>query len=76
MPTFYGNMSAAIAIMNNRTDGTPQKVSFAPSSIGLTHPAGYSVTEAFSNTFLGAVLPDTTIQIMVNPTGKYVRYPK
>ena len=73
MPMFYGNMSAAVAVMNKGVYGTPTKVSFSPKSIGLTHPAGYSVTEVFSNTFEGAVLPDTAIQIMVNPTGTEVR---
>ena len=70
MPTFYGNMSAAVAIMNRGIYGTPSKVSFSPSSINLTHSAGYTVTEVFSNTILGSVLPNQEIQIMVNPTGK------
>ena len=69
MPTFNGNMSAAVAIMNSGEDGTPAKVTFTPSSLGLTHPGGYIVKEAFENTNMGSVLPDTEIQVMVNPTG-------
>ena len=69
MPSFYGNMSAAVAVMNRGVYGTPTKVTFTPSSLGLTHPGGYTVREVFSNTILASVLPNTEVNIMVNPTG-------
>ena len=69
MPIFYGNMSAAVAVMNRGVYGTPTKVKFTPSSLGLTHPGGYTVRDVFTNTILSSVLPDTEMEIMVNPTG-------
>ena len=69
MPIYEGNMSAAVAIMNRGNQGTPTKVTFTPRSLGLTYPEGYDVKEAFTNTVLASVLPDTEVEIMVNPTG-------
>ena len=68
MPTFNGENSAAVAIMN-RGDSTPTKVMFTPSEIGLNHAGGYIVKEVFENANMGSVLPDDTIEVMVNPSG-------
>lgn len=68
MPTFNGENSAAVAIMN-RGDSTPTKVTFTPSEIGLNHAGGYIVKEVFENANMGSVLPDDTIEVMVNPSG-------
>ena len=71
MPTFKGNMSAAVAIMNRAQWQGPTKVTFTPRSLNLTHPGGYMVKEVFENSNMGTFLPDTEIKIEVNPTGTF-----
>ena len=69
MPTFNGSMSAAVALMYRSDDGTPIKVTFTPRSIGLIHSGGYIVKEVFESSNMGSVLPDTEIEVKVNPSG-------
>ena len=69
MPTFNGSMSAAVALMYRSDDGTPIKVTFTPRSIGLIHSGGYIVKEVFESSNMGSFLPDTEIEVKVNPSG-------
>ena len=69
MPTFNGSMSAAVALMYRSDDGTPIKVTFTPRSIGLIHSGGYIVKEVFESSNMGSGLPDTEIEVKVNPSG-------
>ena len=69
MPTFNGSMSAAVALMYRSDDSTPIKVTFTPRSIGLIHAGGYIVKEVFESSNMGSVLPDTEIEVRVNPSG-------
>jgi hypothetical protein len=53
MPTFKGNNSAAVAVMYSGDDGTPTKVTFTPTQLGLNHGSGYIVSEVFSGEKIG-----------------------
>jgi len=53
MPTFQDSRSAAVAVMYSGDDGTPAKVSFTPSNLGLEHPSGYIVSEVFDGEKIG-----------------------
>jgi alpha-N-acetylgalactosaminidase len=68
-PTYFGNTSAAVAVMYRGTYGTPVEVSFQPEQLGLTHEGGYIVSEVFDGAPLGTFLPDQTIKVRVNPVG-------
>ena len=41
MPTFGDKTSVAVAFLNKWTQGTPLKVSFKLTDLGLDHAAGY-----------------------------------
>merc|ERR1719213_662818 len=68
-PVHGGKMSVAVAFLNKWTAGTPLKVSFKLSDLGLDHSGGYRATEVFSGTDLGFFKPTDTFTNTVNPTG-------
>merc|ERR1711874_115308 len=58
-----------MGFLNRWTAGTPLKVQFELSGLGLDHSAGYQVTEVFTGQNLGKFSPWDTFQGQVNPTG-------
>lgn len=75
MPSFKGNMSAAVALLNTYEMGSGYLATFTPKSIGLEHANGYAVTEVFENKFMQNVLPNQYITIRVNPSGvQFLRF--
>lgn len=50
-------------------DGTPQKISVALKTLGLTNSKGYDVTEVFDGVHIGQFQPDQTVSALVNPSG-------
>ena len=61
--------SVAIGFLNRWTSGTPIRVSFALSELGLNHPSGYSAFDIFSGKPLGNFSPKSTFTADVNPSG-------
>ena len=68
-PVHNGKNSMAVAFLNRWTAGTPLKVSFKLSALGLDNAGGYRATEIFSGKDLGFFTPDDTFSDAVNPTG-------
>ncbi|KAK8736541.1 hypothetical protein OTU49_005061 [Cherax quadricarinatus] len=68
-PVQQDNYSYAMAVLSQRTDGTPISVAVNPASLGLNFPSGYEVVDLYSNTEYGTVLPDHQVNFSVNPTG-------
>ena len=71
LPQIGADRSAAIAFVNRRIDGIIRDISVNLESVGLTHAAGYNVLELFDNTNLGIFLPNQTLTVRVNQTGKF-----
>ena len=61
--------SLAVAFLNKWTAGTPLKVNFKLSGLGLDYDGGYRATEIFSGDDLGYFKPGDTFTGSVNPTG-------
>ena len=76
MPTFHGNMSAAVALLNMGNAGCGLFTKFTPASIGLDHPNGYTVIEVFENRVIKSVMPnDYVADFLVPPSGvKFLRF--
>ena len=72
MINFKGKYSVAIGFLNRWTSGTPIRVSFALSELGLNHPSGYSAFDIFSGKPLGNFSPKSTFTADVNPSGIYL----
>ena len=68
-PVHSGKMSLAVAFLNKWTAGTPLKVSFKLSDLGMDNAGGYRATEIFSGKDLGFFRPGDTFSDAVNPTG-------
>ena len=68
-PVHDGKRSVAVAFLNKWTAGTPLKVSFKLSDLGMDNAAGYRATEIFSGNDLGFFKPEDTFSDAVNPTG-------
>ena len=68
-PVHNGASSVAVAFLNKWTAGTPLKVSFKLSDLGMDHPGGYRATEIFTGDDLGYFKPGDTFTGAVNPTG-------
>ena len=73
MINFKGKYSVAIGFLNRWTSGTPIRVSFALSELGLNHPSGYSAIDIFSGKPLGNFSPKSTFTADVNPSGIYLK---
>lgn len=71
LPNLGPSNSAAIVFLNQRTDGTPTKISVVLHDIGLTSPFGYKVQELFDGFHLGVYQPNDTFTVTVNPSGNY-----
>lgn len=69
-PTAAQHNSAAIVFLNRRTDGTPTRVSVVLSDTGLVSPFGYKAQELFDGIYFGNFLPNDTLTVVVNPSGK------
>ena len=69
MPTFGDKTSVAVAFLNKWTQGTPLKVSFKLTDLGLDHATGYRASDVFTGQDLGLFKPDDTFNDSVNPTG-------
>ena len=67
-PVQGGLTSVAVAFFNKWTAGTPLKVTFKLSDLGLDQP-GYRATEIFNGEDLGYFKPGDTFTGTVNPTG-------
>ena len=68
-PVHNGKKSVAVAFLNKWTAGTPLKVSFKLSDLGMDNAGGYRATEVFSGIDLGFFKPEDTFSDAVNPTG-------
>ena len=68
-PAHNGKTSVAVAFLNKWTAGTPLKVSFKLSDLGMDNAGGYRATEVFSGDDLGFFKPEDTFRDAVNPTG-------
>ncbi|XP_047497548.1 alpha-N-acetylgalactosaminidase-like [Penaeus chinensis] len=68
-PSHGDDHSYAVAVLSQRTDGTPTAVTLTLKSLGLTSADGYHVTDLFDNYSLGVVHPDDQVKLHVNPTG-------
>merc|ERR1712241_439056 len=68
-PAHNGKTSVAVAFLNKWTAGTPLKVSFKLSALGMDNPAGYRAREVFSGKDLGTFTPEDTFTDAVSPTG-------
>ena len=64
--------AAAVAFMYVLEIGGPIKVAMTFADLGLTHRAGYDVTEQFDGTSLGSYMPNDNFTCYVNPTGVYL----
>ena len=62
--------SHAFAVLNFGV-ATPKKVTLRLSHIGLSHAAGYNVTEVFDGTYVGTFKPDSVFSFRVNPSGVF-----
>ena len=71
MPTYKGNTSAAVALVNTWDMASGYLITFTPRSIGLDHSNGYALFEVFDNKYLKNVMPDDYITMRVNPTGRW-----
>ena len=69
MPVFGDKTSVAVAFLNKWTAGTPLKVSFKLTDLGMDHPGGYRATDVFSGKDLGVYKPNNSFKGSVNPTG-------
>ena len=68
-PVHHGKTSVAVAFLNKWTAGTPLKVSFKLSDLGMDNAGGYRATEVFSGDDLGFFKPEDTFREDVKPTG-------
>ena len=68
-PVHNGKKSVAVAFLNKWTAGTPLKVSFKLTDLGMDNAGGYRATEVFSGKDLGFFQPEDTFSDAVNPTG-------
>ncbi len=68
-PSLGADRSAAVVFLNQRTDGTPTRVSVILRDIGLTSLFGYNVEELFDEKNLGVYRPDDSLTVTVNPSG-------
>jgi len=69
MPVFGDKNSVAVAFLNKWTAGTPLKVSFKLTELGLDHPGGYRASDVFTSKDLGSFKPRDIFNGIVNPTG-------
>lgn len=69
LPTVKNSHSAAVVVLNRRTDGTPAHVSTTLRDIGLDSSFGYQVKELFDGLNLGVRRPDDLLAFNVNPSG-------
>jgi len=69
MPVYTDKTSVAVAFLNKWTDGTPLKVSFKMTELGMDHPGGYRASEVFTGKDLGSFKPGDVFNGSVNPTG-------
>ena len=67
-----GKYSVAIGFLNRWTSGTPIRVSFTLSALGLDHPSGYSAFDIFERKPLGNFSPKSTFSADVNPSGDQI----
>jgi len=75
MPTFKGNMSAAVALVNVYELGSGYLATFTPKSIGLEHSLGYTVTDVFGNNFIQNAMPNEYITVRVVTSGvQFLRF--
>ncbi|XP_045203210.2 alpha-N-acetylgalactosaminidase-like isoform X2 [Mercenaria mercenaria] len=63
--------SIAFAFLNTEEGGGPTEVSYPVSKLGAIAPAGYSITEVFSGTFIGKFKPHDSLNVTVDPTGVF-----
>ena len=69
MPISSDKTSIAVAFLNKWTAGTPLKVSFKLTDLGLDHPGGYRASDVFTGKDLGFYKPSDSFSGSVNPTG-------
>ncbi|XP_052277678.1 alpha-galactosidase A-like isoform X2 [Dreissena polymorpha] len=72
METWIKPMSGsryAIAALLSNDYGSPVWFTSTLADLGLNATAGYRITEAFENQFMGKYLPSDTLRLLVNPTG-------
>ena len=69
LPSYQDKYSVAIGFLNRWTSGTPIRVSFTLSALGLDHPSGYSAFDIFERKPLGNFSPKSTFSADVNPSG-------
>ena len=64
--------SLAVAIVNGNNKGTPRTAVVQMKELGLSHTAGYNVTETFDGIDLGLLRPHDSIAVEANPSGIYL----
>lgn len=69
LPKFGSSYSAAVAVLNRRSDGTPSEVAVPLRELGLDSDVGYNVRDLYDGRDLGLLLPAQVIRVDVNPSG-------
>ncbi|XP_069680372.1 alpha-N-acetylgalactosaminidase-like [Periplaneta americana] len=68
-PVVDANFSFAVAIVSHRTDGYPYPKTVTLKDIGLTNPNGYVFEDLYVPGEVEVLLPDSQLNVRVNPTG-------
>jgi len=69
MPQYKEKTSVAVAFLNRWTEGTPLKVNFTLTSLGLDHPAGYQAVNIVTGENFGSFKPGDSFSSNVDPVG-------
>ncbi|MGJ2272354.1 hypothetical protein ACR8FF_22385, partial [Salmonella enterica subsp. enterica serovar Paratyphi A] len=74
-PTSGDEYSYAVVVFNQGNGGGPSNVTLSLKSLGMTHSAGYLVSDLYEHEVIGKFTPDQHFYVKVNPSGvKMLRF--
>ncbi|XP_066976535.1 alpha-N-acetylgalactosaminidase-like [Macrobrachium rosenbergii] len=74
-PTSGDEYSYAVVVFNQGNGGGPSNVTLSLKSLGMTHSAGYLVSDLYEHEDIGKFTPDQHFYVKVNPSGvKMLRF--